>query len=273
MVEHPWVRCLRPCDTSVLVAAVSDEATLREARLQIGGAVGRAVETSRPTDATAPARSAGPSRTSGDLTARCAEALALHFLRSLAGFPTDDLPDVTGQSVRESIRQNLPVGLSTLWAWGAKVSGDPCCSGGRAAPRRPGRPGHAGVHIAAGLPGEGIEGFRTSHRQVGETAELIRAVGPGAVVRSSPYNYADLELVIPLRSRRDRSAAFGHRELGPLADDGMSELRATVKCYLDTERSMSAVGRLHIAKSRVAYRIRKAEHLLGRPVKDNCLRL
>ncbi|MGW1190778.1 helix-turn-helix domain-containing protein [Streptomyces sp. NPDC002559] len=93
------------------------------------------------------------------------------------------------------------------------------------------------------------------------------------MVRSSPYNYADLELVILLRSRRDRSAAFGHRELGPPADDGMSELRATVKCYLDTERSMSAVGRLHIAKSRVAYRMRKAEHLLGRPVKDNCLRL
>ncbi|MFF2013258.1 hypothetical protein ACFVWY_29915 [Streptomyces sp. NPDC058195] len=129
------------------------------------------------------------------------------------------------------------------------------------------------MHIATGLPGEGTEGFRTSHRQAGETAELIRAVGPGAVVRSSPYNYADLGLVILLRSRRDRSAAFGHRELGPLADDGMSELRVTVKCYLDTERSMSAVGRLHIAKSRVAYRIRKAEHLLGRPVKDNCLRL
>lgn len=126
MVEHPWVRRSRSRDTSVLVAAVSDEATLREARLQIGvGAVGRAMETARSTDATAPARSAGPSRIPDDLTARCAEALALPFLRSLAGFPTDDLPDVIGQSVRECIRQNLPVGLSTLWARGPKVSGDP----------------------------------------------------------------------------------------------------------------------------------------------------
>ncbi|MCH0540330.1 helix-turn-helix domain-containing protein [Streptomyces sp. MUM 203J] len=170
----------------------------------------------------------------------------------------------------------VPVGVSSLWAWGS-------CARGHPGP--PGRLGHhdgphrraassPAVHIAAGLPGEGIEGFRTSHRQAAEAAEIVRAAGTGAGDRRSPYDYAEVELAVLLRSRPDLSAAFVRRELGPLAADGMSELRATVKCYLDTEGSMSAVAdRLHIAKSSVAYRIRKAERLLGRPVREDRLRL
>ncbi|WP_050374621.1 PucR family transcriptional regulator [Streptomyces acidiscabies] len=167
----------------------------------------------------------------------------------------------------------VPVGVSSLWAWGARTRGNPLSPGRLRDAGGPHRQ-PPGVHVAAGLPGEGIEGFRTSHRQARETAELIRAAGPGAGGRRPPYDYADLELAVLLRSRPDLSAGFVRRELGPLAGDGMAELRATVKCYLDLERSMSAAAeRLHIAKSSVAYRIRKAERLLGRPVQEDRLRL
>lgn len=169
----------------------------------------------------------------------------------------------------------VPVGVSTLWLWGSRARGRPLPLRQLRRAAGPAQQLAApGVHIAAGLPGAGIEGFRTSHRQACETAELIRAAGHRAGDRTSPYDYAELELAILLRSRRDLSAEFVRRELGPLAADDMAELRATVKCYLDTERSMSAVaGRLHIAKSSVAYRIRKAERLLGRPVQEDRLRL
>ncbi|QNP71120.1 helix-turn-helix domain-containing protein [Streptomyces roseirectus] len=167
----------------------------------------------------------------------------------------------------------VPVGVSSLWAWGARTRGNPLSLRQLRDAEGPHRQ-VPGVHIAAGLPGEGIEGFRTSHRQAGEAAELIRAAGPGAGGQRSPYDYADLELAVLLRSRPDLSAGFVRRELGPLAGEDMAELRTTVKCYLDLERSMSAVaGRLHIAKSSVAYRIRKAERLLGRPVQEDRLRL
>jgi len=160
----------------------------------------------------------------------------------------------------------VPVGVSTLWAWGARTRGQPLSP----APARQ----TPGVHIAAGLPGEGVEGFRTSHRQAVETAGIVRAAGPGAGGRRSPYDYADFELAVLLRSRPGLSAGFVRRTLGPLADDDMSELRSTVKCYLDQERSMSAVADLlHVAKSTVAYRIRKAERLLGHPLQEDRLRL
>ncbi|MFM9447597.1 PucR family transcriptional regulator [Streptomyces acidiscabies] len=167
----------------------------------------------------------------------------------------------------------VPVGVSSLWAWGARTRGHPLSPRQLRDAEGPHRQ-PPGVHVAAGLPGEGIEGFRTSHRQARETAEIIRAAGPGAGGRRPPYDYADLELAVLLRSRPDLSAGFVRRELGPLAGDGMAELRATVKCYLDLERSMSAAAdRLHIAKSSVAYRIRKAERLLGRPLQEDRLRL
>ncbi|NEW72707.1 PucR family transcriptional regulator [Streptomyces rhizosphaericus] len=171
----------------------------------------------------------------------------------------------------------VPVGVSSLWAWGSRTRGHPLpirqlrpADG----PHRQAAAAPPAVHIAAGLPGQGVEGFRTSHRQAEETAEIIRAAGRGTGGRTSPYDYAELELAVLLRSRPDLSAEFVRRELGPLAADGMSDLRATVKCYLDMERSMSAVARrLHIAKSSVAYRVRKAERLLGRPLQQDRLQL
>ncbi|GAB7028624.1 helix-turn-helix domain-containing protein [Streptomyces sp. NPDC021749] len=195
------------------------------------------------------------------------------------GSGTEDLADAATALLRSAGCSSLltvPVGLSTLWAWGSRARGRPLSLGELRSAAGPAQQMTLtpGMHIAGGLPGDGIEGFRTSHWQARETTEIIRAAGPDAGSRTPPYDYAELELAILLRSRRDLSAEFVRRALGPMAADDMSELRATVKCYLDMERSMSAVAsRLHIAKSSVAYRIRKAERLLGHPVQEDRLRL
>ncbi|MEU7738013.1 helix-turn-helix domain-containing protein, partial [Streptomyces griseus] len=77
---------------------------------------------------------------------------------------------------------------------------------------------------------------------------------------------------------RDEQAAadFVCRELGGLGDDSPSAgaLRATLKCYLDHDRSVATVAqRLHIAKNTVLYRIKRAEQVRGRPLGDNRLQL
>ncbi|MFC9467732.1 helix-turn-helix domain-containing protein [Streptomyces coelicoflavus] len=45
-----------------------------------------------------------------------------------------------------------------------------------------------------------------------------------------------------------------------------------MSAYLDEDRAVSVVAeRLHIAKNTVLYRVKKAERLLGRPVRENRL--
>ncbi|MFD3731721.1 helix-turn-helix domain-containing protein [Streptomyces sp. NPDC058632] len=56
--------------------------------------------------------------------------------------------------------------------------------------------------------------------------------------------------------------------------DSAAVLRDTVRCYLDSERSVSMVARtMHIAKNTVLHRVRKAEKLRGRPLSEDRLRL
>ncbi|RAU99348.1 hypothetical protein DQP58_03480 [Mycobacterium colombiense] len=50
-------------------------------------------------------------------------------------------------------------------------------------------------------------------------------------------------------------------------------LRATLKCYLDTERSLcAAADRLHVA-GKLAYRVQRAEQLRGRPIDGRRMQL
>ncbi|MFD7500132.1 PucR family transcriptional regulator [Streptomyces sp. NPDC059850] len=162
----------------------------------------------------------------------------------------------------------LPAGPGRLWAWGGRASGPPPETGRlRAAPEAP---PHA--HIAAGLPGAGLAGFRRSHEQAGRVETVVRTSGSPASV----HDYASVELAVLLGGDLNSTAGFVTRELGPLAGGGEtnSALRETVKCYLDHERSLStAAERLHVAKNTVAYRVKKAEHLLGRSLREERLRL
>jgi hypothetical protein len=134
----------------------------------------------------------------------------------------------------------------------------------------------AGVHglsVAAGTPAPGVEGFVLSHRE----ALLARRV---ARLRGDPDDavatYPDLALEALLGDDPEAVRRFAARELGPLAgdDDATARLASTVAIFLDEGSSFVHAGRrLGIHANTVAYRVRRAESLLGRPLTERQLEL
>lgn len=163
----------------------------------------------------------------------------------------------------------LPAGPGRLWAWGGRATDRPTEL------RRLDNPVElpAHVHVASGLPGDGVAGFQRSHAQAITAGRGGRSTEPG---QSRLYDYGDLELMILLGDDAEATADFVRRELGPLAADdrSMAALRETVRCLLDNERSVATTAEhLHIAKNTVVYRVKKAEQLLGRSLREDRLRL
>lgn len=156
----------------------------------------------------------------------------------------------------------IPAGAAGLWAWGAQPAAGAVLDD-------VGLPGD--VRAAVGLPAAGMGGLRTSHLQAVTAARIGARTGAARV-----HEYRALELVALLVTDENAAAAFMARELGSLAEDTPSArvLRATVKCYLDEDRSPAvAARRLHVAKNTVLYRVKKAEQLRGSPLTDNRLQL
>ncbi|MEV6336118.1 helix-turn-helix domain-containing protein [Nocardia vinacea] len=152
----------------------------------------------------------------------------------------------------------IPVGGRRVWAWGASVRRPPAIP-------LPVQRQVDGVRVAVGLSGAGIRGFVTSHEQALEVAH-VGMLGSG---ERWLFDYGELDLVAMLGGRLDRAREFVLRELGALAERGEATavLRATLKCYLDVERSLSAAAeRLHVARNTVAYRVQRAEQLRGRKI-------
>ncbi|WP_265447135.1 PucR family transcriptional regulator [Flexivirga meconopsidis] len=160
----------------------------------------------------------------------------------------------------------LPIGQRRVWAWGSTVRGNaPAPSIGSYEPT-------AGVQVAAGLPGAGVSGFRASHGQALEAAR----VGMASKQPRRVWDYGDVDMLTMLTHRDDVARQFVRRELGDLAAPGEATgvLRATLKCYLDNERSLNAAaGALHVARNTVAYRVGRAEALRGRAVGDRRMQL
>ena len=130
------------------------------------------------------------------------------------------------------------------------------------------------LDVGIGGPANGITGFRQSHAEAVRAAALVdgatRTMG-GRIVR-----YREVELVALLAADVEMARAFVSRELGPLADRSRAsnDLRRTLMADLDTERSlMRAAERLHIARNTVAYRVRKAEDLLQRDLRERTTEL
>lgn len=155
----------------------------------------------------------------------------------------------------------VPVGSSALWAWGTLPT-----------TRSPDTPAPSGVsassdiRVARGLPARGIEGFRQSHEQAARAERLARLAGDRA--RKST-DYADVAAITLLAEDLPSARDLVRRELGPLASSAnpMPTLRDTLLRYLEHERSITTVANeLHVARGTVAYRVRKAEEVLGREV-------
>ena len=159
----------------------------------------------------------------------------------------------------------LPVGARRVWAWGSRPRSTPSSTHVAAEPP-------LGTKVAIGLPAPGVAGFRASHEQA------LAAAAFGMSSRSGQwlFDYADVDMLVMLSAQPDLARQFVRRELGDLAGPGDTAvtLRATLKCYLDTERSLSAAAdRLHVARNTVAYRVQRAEQLRGRPIDSRRMQL
>lgn len=162
----------------------------------------------------------------------------------------------------------VPAGSATLWAWFAGES--PLSVGALADVASE----HLrdGQGIALGLPGAGLEGFRSSHRQARRArrlAELART--PPGLIR-----FDEVETLCLMNEDPELVGDYVRRKLGPLAaNDPVTErLRETVLVWLqEGGNARLAAARLTAHKNTIHYRVQRAEELLGHPLSKDRLGL
>ena len=129
------------------------------------------------------------------------------------------------------------------------------------------------LRIASGRVGRGLDGFRRSHQE----ALLAKRV---ASLAERPPNgcvsFGSVALDSLLTHDLEEARRFVHAEIGPLMEDSDASRRmaATLEVFLQEESSfVRAARRLGIHENTVAYRVRRAEELLGRRASDRQLEL
>ena len=130
-----------------------------------------------------------------------------------------------------------------------------------------------GIHVAVGAAGEGLAGFRVSHDQAVQAARIATLAGRCA---SPVTSYARIDLVSLLAADLPRAREFVARRLGALASpaEPVARLRETLLAFLAANGSSSRVAReLFIHQNTVAYRVKKAEELLGRRITEEPIEL
>jgi len=119
------------------------------------------------------------------------------------------------------------------------------------------------VFLAIGEPGEGLEGWRLSHRQAA-AALPIAMRGTKPIVR-----YAEVALLAAIFHDSLLATSLRQLYLAPLERerDGGKVLRETLRAYFAAERNISsAAAALGISRQAVAKRLRSVEAQLGRPL-------
>jgi hypothetical protein len=121
----------------------------------------------------------------------------------------------------------------------------------------------AGVVLALGEPGRGIEGWRLTHRQA-HAALLVatRTPAPGGVTR-----YGDVALLSAALADEMLARSLTEVYLAPLEDarGGGAALLQTLHAYLGAGRSASsAAAALGVVRNTVNSRLRTVEERLGR---------
>lgn len=127
------------------------------------------------------------------------------------------------------------------------------------------------VRLAIGEPGEGIEGFRSSHRQAQRVHQLADAAGEHC---DRALTFRDVGAIALLAADMPGARMWVAGTLGALAidDEQHARLRETLRVFLSTGGSYTAAaGLLSMHKNSVQYRVRKAEETLGRLVSGNRL--
>jgi DNA-binding PucR family transcriptional regulator len=152
-----------------------------------------------------------------------------------------------------------------------------CWAGTRTAPdlsrlRLPQDAGR-GLSVATGTAAHGVEGFVLSYREALQARRVAQLRGEATRVRAS---FPDLSLEALLLENPEAARRFASRELGPLAgaDDATVRLASTLSIFLEEGGSfVGAARRLGVHRNTVAYRVRRAESLLGRPLDERRLEL
>jgi hypothetical protein len=160
----------------------------------------------------------------------------------------------------------VPADENTAWAWlPTKASLARTGELALAAKSEP------AVALAVGEPASGIDGFRRSHRQ----AVSARAVALAAGDERAPITpFIDVAPIAMLCADLDSARAWIHETLGDLAVDSSRNegLRETARVFLQTGGSYTATAeQLFLHRNTAQYRVRKAEEVRGRPLRDSRL--
>lgn len=163
----------------------------------------------------------------------------------------------------------VPAGASSLWAWfPAERHATPLDILAHVATCHL----QDGQGVALGLPGLGLEGFRSSHRQALRARRLAElADTPAGVVR-----FDEVDTLCMFGEDPELIGDFMRRKLGGLAakDPTTERLRENVLVWLRAGcNSTRAATRLDTHKNTVRYRLQRAEEALGHPLEDDRLGL
>ena len=146
-----------------------------------------------------------------------------------------------------------------LWAWfGSRRRLDPCALAGRADRDLP-----AGVSLAFGEPGKGVEGWRLTHRQAEAALPIVLSGGDVSV------RYADVALLASMLNDDLLVTSLRELFLAPLARerDGGVVARDTLRAYFAAERNVSsAAAALGVSRQAVGRRLRAIEERIERPL-------
>ena len=121
------------------------------------------------------------------------------------------------------------------------------------------------VLIAVGEPGEGLTGWRLSHRQAKAALPVAERRGEHIV------RYTDVAVLASILHDDLASTSLRQLYLEPLerGRDGGKVARETMCAYFSTERNISsAAAALGVDRRTVSNRIRAIEKLFGRPLGD-----
>jgi hypothetical protein len=150
-------------------------------------------------------------------------------------------------------------GEETVWAWlGGQLRLPPGAVERLLSPRWP-----AGVSLAVGEPGRGVDGWRLTHHQA-QAALLVALRRPQRLTK-----YADVALLAAVLQDDVLARSLVEIYLSPLERrrDGGVVLRETLRAYFAAERNVTAAAaKLRVDRRTVWHRLRTVEQRLGCPL-------
>jgi hypothetical protein len=120
----------------------------------------------------------------------------------------------------------------------------------------------AGASLSLGEPGEGLPGWRLTHRQA-------KAALPIALRKAGPTRYSDVALLASILNDELLAGSLRQLYLEPLEKerDGGEVMKRTLRAYFAAGRNVSSAGiRLGISRNTVASRLQAIEKAIGCPL-------